>query len=278
MKTYKYLPSANVNSAHFYRKTFNPKFIFGFIYSRTLAYSLYYINHKFIYLFRSKYILYEFPLPIIIASIVKKGDFIIDVGAYIGYYTFFFSKLVGKEGKVYAFEPEPRAFLILKNKAKRLKNVILERKAVGDKNTKVKFYLDENRGESSIYKDLARSKTCIEVDMIRLDDYFHDLKDNIALIKMDVQGSEPLVIDGMKNLIKKVKLLILELWPYGLKVAGFEPSDIINRLILNDFKIIYIDEDFYVITRNIEKYVNIDHKNIYYYINIIGINKNYLKI
>jgi hypothetical protein len=86
------------------------------------------------------------------------------------------------------------------------------------------------------------------------------------------------VLDGMKELIKKVKLLILELWPYGLKVAGFEPSDIINRLIVNDFKIIYIDEDFNVITRNIEEHVNIDHKNIYYYINVIGINKNYLKL
>jgi len=49
---------------------------------------LYYINHKLIYLFRSKYILYEFTLPIIIASIVKKGDVVIDVGANIGQYTF----------------------------------------------------------------------------------------------------------------------------------------------------------------------------------------------
>jgi FkbM family methyltransferase len=119
--------------------------------------------------------------------------------------------------------------LILKRKAKKLKNVILERKAVGNKNSKVKFYLDEYRGgDSSIYKDLARSKNCIEVDMIRLDDYFHDLKDNIALIKMDVQGSEPLVLDGVKNLIKKVKVIIFEYWPEGLKVAGFEPIELLN--------------------------------------------------
>jgi FkbM family methyltransferase len=266
MKTYEYLPSANVNSARFYHKTFNPKFIFGFIYSRTLAYSLYYINYKFIYLFRSKYILYEFPLPIIIASIVKKGDIIIDVGAYIGYYTIFFSKLVGDQGKVYAFEADPRAFLILKHKAKKLKNVILERKAVGNKNSKVKFYLDENRGESSIYKDLARSKTCIEVDMLRLDDYFHDLKDNIALIKMDVQGSEPLVIDGMKNLIKKVKVIIFEYWPDGLKVAGFEPIDLLNLLKKYNFKIFYVDQNL-----NINNITNkIDVKG---HINLIAINK-----
>jgi len=261
-----------VNSAHFYHKTFNPKFIFGFIYSRTLAYSLYYINYKFIYLFRSKYILYEFPLPIIIASIIKKGDIIIDVGAYIGYYTIFFSKLVGDQGKVYAFEADPRAFLILKHKAKKLKNVILERKAVGNKNSKVKFYLDENRGESSIYKDLARSKTCIEVDMIRLDDYFHDLKDNIALIKMDVQGSEPLVIDGMKNLIKKVKVIIFEYWPDGLKATGIEPLTLLNKLEMNNFKLFYIDENLNI------KSIDINNKaNNKLPSNIIAINTKLIR-
>jgi hypothetical protein len=132
---------------------------------------------------------------------------------------------------------------------------------------------------STIYKGTTTSPiACLEIDMVSLDEYFFGFKRDIALVKMDVQGSEPLVLDGMKELIKKVKLLILELWPYGLKVAGFEPSDIINRLIVNDFKIIYIDEDFNVITRNIEEHVNIDHKNIYYYINVIGINKNYLKL
>jgi hypothetical protein len=139
--------------------------------------------------------------------------------------------------------------------------------------------LDKFLSMSTIYKGTTTSPiACLEIDMVSLDEYFFGFKRDIALVKMDVQGSEPLVLDGMKELIKKVKLLILELWPYGLKVAGFEPSDIINRLIVNDFKIIYIDEDFNVITRNIEEHVNIDHKNIYYYINVIGINKNYLKL
>jgi FkbM family methyltransferase len=238
-----------------------------------------YINPKYIFFFKFKDLIYEYPLPIIMAKIIKEGDIVVDIGANQGQYTIFLSKLVGQKGKVYAFEPDPRNFLILKHRTRKLKNVIIERKAVGNKNSKVKFYLDKFLSMSTIYKGTTTSPiACLEIHMVSLDEYFLGFKRDIALVKMDVQGSEPLVLDGMKRLIKKVKLLILELWPYGLKVAGFEPSDIINRLILNDFKIIYIDEDFYVITRNIEKYVNIDHKNIYYYINIIEINKNYLKI
>jgi hypothetical protein len=132
---------------------------------------------------------------------------------------------------------------------------------------------------STIHKDAVISPlACIEVDMVSLDDYFCNFKDDIALIKIDVEGSESLVLEGMRALINKVKVLIFEIRPFAWKAAGFEPSVIINRLILNNFKLIYIDKDFKLLLKNIEKYVNINHKDIYYHINIIGINKNYLKI
>jgi FkbM family methyltransferase len=239
--------------------------VYAYVYKFFFIYSQNYINLKFIHIF--KYLLYEYPLPIIIASIVKKGDIVIDIGALVGYYTIFFSKLVGKEGKVYAFEPEPRAFLILKNKAKRLKNVILERKAVGDKNARIKFYLDKSIAGSSVYKDAVGSyEACIEVDMISLDEYFRNLKDEIALIKMDVQGAEFLVLKGMKNLIKKVKAIIFEYWPDGLKAAGIEPIELFNLLKKYNFEIFYVDQNLNII--NITN--KIDVKD---YINLIAINK-----
>jgi hypothetical protein len=126
---------------------------------------------------------------------------------------------------------------------------------------------------STIHKDVTFSPiTCLEVDMVCLDDYFQDLKGNIALIKMDVQGSEPLVIDGMKNLIKKVKVLIFEFWPLGIKAAGFDPFSFIER-ISNNFELIYIDENFNSFSiKGIYNKIN-DEESL----NIIAINKKYLK-
>jgi FkbM family methyltransferase len=223
--------------------------------------------------------IYEYPLPIIMTKYIKERDIVVDIGANQGQYTIFLSKLVGQKGKVYAFEPDSRNFLILKHRTRKLKNVIIERCAVGNKKSKVKFYLDKSSNVSTIHKDVVISPIAsIEVDMVSLDDYFCNFKDDIALIKIDVEGSEPLVLEGMRDLINKVKVLIFEIRPFAWKAAGFEPSVIIDRLVLNNFKLIYIDEDFNVIIRDIEKYVNIDHKDIYYHINIIGINKNYLKI
>jgi len=188
-----------------------------------------YINPKYIFFFKLKDMIYEYPLPIIIATLIKEGDIVIDIGANQGQYTMFLSKLVGQKGKVYAFEPDPRNFLILKHRTRKLKNVIIERSAVGNKKSRVKFYLDKFMGMSTIYKDAGASPiTCLEIDMVSLDDYFLDFKGDIALIKIDVQGSEPLVLDGMKDLIKKVKVLIFEFWPFGLKAVGFEPFSLIK--------------------------------------------------
>jgi len=179
-----------------------------------------YIKPNYIFFFTLKDMIYEYPLPIIMATIIKEGDMVVDIGANRGQYTIFLSKLVGQRGKVYAFEPDPRNFLFLKHRIRKLKrnNVIIERKAVGNKKTKVKFYIDKLTGRSSIYNDVTTSIiSCIEIDMISLDEYFHDFKGEFALIKIDVQGAEALVLYGMKDLIKKVKVLIFEFLAFRLE-------------------------------------------------------------
>jgi len=247
-----------------------PKYVTN---NRFFANCISYINPKYIFFFKLNNMIYEYPLPIIMATIVKEGDIVVDIGANQGSYTVFLSRLVGQKGKVYAFEPDPRNFFILKHRTRKLKNVVIERIAVGNKKSKVKFYVDKFMSTSTIHKDVTFSPiTCLEVDMVCLDDYFQDLKGNIALIKMDVQGSEPLVIDGMKNLIKKVKVLIFEFWPLGIKAAGFDPFSFIER-ISNNFELIYIDENFNSFSiKGIYNKIN-DEESL----NIIAINKKYLK-
>ena len=46
---------------------------------------------------------------------LREGEVFIDLGANIGYFTLIASKIVGPKGHVYAFEPNPVIFSILKN-------------------------------------------------------------------------------------------------------------------------------------------------------------------
>ena len=73
----------------------------------------------------------------IITNLIKKeihsGDVVLDIGAHIGYYTLQFANLVGSTGKVYAFEPEPKNFELLKKNVQINKhdNVVLIQKKIG---------------------------------------------------------------------------------------------------------------------------------------------------
>jgi hypothetical protein len=84
---------------------------------------------------------------------IKKGDVVLDIGANIGYYTLIFAKLVGEEGKVFAFEPEPTNFSLLEKNVEinGYKNVVLIQKAVSNETGKIRLYL--SKGSATFISD-----------------------------------------------------------------------------------------------------------------------------
>lgn len=177
---------------------------------------------------------------------VNHGDFIVDLGAHIGYYTLIAAKLVGEKGKVFAFEPDPNNFSLLKRNVEYngYKNVILINKAVSDKNGNVKLYLsNENTGDHRIY-DSGNKRDYINVNKTSLNNFFKDKKIKIDLIKMDVQGSEVKALKGMSNIIKNNNIkLFAEFWPLGLKLAGNNIKEYVNLLNKYKFKSYQIMEE-----------------------------------
>src|SRR5215510_7214671 len=77
--------------------------------------------------------LYESGTTKVVGKLLRPGMIAIDVGAHIGYYTRLFAKLVGKHGKVYAFEPNPETFAILECNTKTFPCVTRFNVAVLDK-------------------------------------------------------------------------------------------------------------------------------------------------
>lgn len=136
---------------------------------------------------------------------VKKGDVVLDIGANIGYYTLIAAKLVGENGKVFAFEPDPTNFAILKKNVELngYKNVVLVQKAASNKTGKLKLYLSEdNSADHKIY-DSHEGRQSTEIEATRLDDYFKNYNGEINLIKMDIEGAEGGAIQGMSSLLQK---------------------------------------------------------------------------
>jgi len=181
---------------------------------------------------------------------VKKGDVVVDIGANIGYYSLILAKIVCNTGKVFAFEPAPDNYSILKKNVEinNYKNVVLENFAISDTNGEIELYLsEESMGWHRIYPSKYCGENHIKVKTITLDDYFRNnsFKDKISFIKMDVEGAELGILKGMTSILTNNKklTLLLEFVPKYIRESGSNPQELLDILQKHKFEIFIIDED-----------------------------------
>jgi len=202
--------------------------------------------------------IYEAQVTELFENIVTGGMTFVDVGASIGYHTLTAARLVGKKGRVFSFEPEPYSYeLLVKNiESNEYSNITAVRKAISNKNGKARLFVPEGQfGKSLLLEDrIFPSGEQIEVDTQTLDDFFYDNSggyNGVDVIKMDVEGAEPLVIAGMTNIIQSNRQLkiVTELYPKRLIQWGSSPQEYLDMLLRHGFEIYNLNE----LTNNIER-------------------------
>lgn len=179
---------------------------------------------------------------------IKEGDIVVDIGANIGVHTILMAKLVGKEGKVYAFEPDITNFKLLKKNVEvnNYKNIVLVNKAVSDRNDKIKLYLCKNnnathRTYNSRNVSGKFNGKYVEIDCIKLDNYFED-KEKPNFIKIDIEGSEPKVMMGATKLLSENTIKILtEFYPLLIQESGCSSEKYISDLLDLGYTIYNLD-------------------------------------
>lgn len=158
---------------------------------------------------------------------VHLGDWVLDVGANVGQYTLRFSELVGAQGRVIAFEPIPETYAILSGMARRARyrNIVKFKIAVSQRSGMLSFRVpDGASGLPNYFQARASIEGDRAVQCIALDDL--DFRHRIALVKIDVEEHEVLVIRGMKKLIERDRpILIIEghegIYPEFLAEYGY---------------------------------------------------------
>jgi len=142
---------------------------------------------------------------------LKKDMVCLDVGGNIGYYTLFESNIVGPNGKVIAIEPSPPNFKYLKKnlEIQNIKNVDAYNFAAGDRDGDINFLIYEESNGSFTIPDGETTNLpgeIIKVQAKRLDTFLDELKINrVDFVRMDVEGYESYIIEGMPNIIKSFK-------------------------------------------------------------------------
>jgi len=190
--------------------------------------------------------IYEPQVTKTMKEIIKLGDWVIDIGANIGYYTLLLAKLVGPKGKVISFEPDPTSFKILKKniKANNFKNIVPENKAIADKNREINFYISKKDTRFHQIFDNPDNKKILRIRAITLDQYLKKFSGRIDFVKIDIEGAEPLALQGMEKTIKKNRniKIITEYAPNHLKLSGYDGGKYLKNLADLNFKFYDLDQ------------------------------------
>lgn len=183
---------------------------------------------------------------------ISSGNYVLEIGGHIGYFTTFYSSLVGQNGKVVVFEPSIANLNYLTknidNLGNPLKNIIsVVQKGAGDVLAELDFYLDPISGQNnSFVKDFegfksSRAKSADnqidakiqKVPVITLDSFFEKESRFPDFVKIDVEGFEWNVILGCRQTIKKVKHnLMIEIQSDEEKIINFFKN--LGYVIYND--------------------------------------------
>jgi len=146
-----------------------------------------------------------------LAEWIRPGDWVIDLGANVGHYTHRMSELTGPTGRVFAFEPMPQTFELLSANVARFQhmNVTLLNVAASDRfgvvNMQVphfgsgldNFYMAQVTNEATDLQSMAMT-----VDSLNLDR-------RVALVKIDIEGHELHAINGMTELIRRSRPVMI---------------------------------------------------------------------
>jgi FkbM family methyltransferase len=178
--------------------------------------------------------------------LVAPGDTVVDIGAHTGRHTAVFAELVGREGRVHAFEPLPFAFDVL-SRRELPRNVLLHNCAISETEGVLPFYLAQGAPEESglrikVYNNPASTNPQrIEVKAMRLDSFMDQIpKSNF--IKIDAEGAEIGCLNSGRDFISRSRPFISVEYGYpgysafGLTAASlYEVAESMDYVVCDMF-------------------------------------------
>lgn len=196
----------------------------------------------------------------LIARTVHHGDTCIDIGAQKGYVSLTLAKAVGSKGRVLSFEPDKRAAAKLAANVNRANQSVIEvfHCALGEREGSCTFVLSKVLGWSSRFpNELAKTaiEETVEVKVNSLDEMIARKEividaDRLSFIKLDAEGSEPLILKGMSGLLSTAKpVLFMEVNYDSLAAAGSSPQELEG--ILHDLQLDIYQLEYHSYLRNL---------------------------
>ena len=183
--------------------------------------ALHSFKHK-VYWFRGK--LREQRSMESVARLLHPGDNAFDIGGHIGYMALYFGHLVGPTGRVHTFEPGPNNLPYIRRNIRTSKygNITLSEQAVGCSDGVVSMWIEDLTGQNNstipAYPPLAVNAKSnhtkpsvleVQVSCVGLDNFVKGKSVRPDFVKIDVEGAELDVLDGMQDTLNQIRPALL---------------------------------------------------------------------
>ncbi len=177
---------------------------------------------------------WEMWITKIFCDLLRPGITVVDVGANVGYYALLAAAGVGLQGHVHAIEADPRNFEILeKNVEVNGYRSIVKTHPCAALDTRREVLLYQYRqhyGRNSIFGDPSdpNIRRSVSIPGIPLDEL---ITEPVDLMKIDAEGSEPLIFEGMPQLLQRSPdiRILMEFAPQMIR-ATMDPLEFLRRI------------------------------------------------
>lgn len=191
---------------------------------------------------------YEPGVTNVLSRYLNKDSIFVDVGANIGYFTKIAADIVKPAGRVYAFEVGYDNYHALCRNTASLSNVTPMHFAVADRVTVV----DVNHSSHSACHSIVQTDNHLDgskftVPTITIDRFWTQYLNRraIDLMKIDVEGAELHVLEGMNRILSenKIERMIIEYCPMILTNSGQDPQKI-YKVLDNNYSLSIIEKEY----------------------------------
>lgn len=140
----------------------------------------------------------------LITSTLSEGDIYLDIGSNKGYHLLEAASVIGSSGSAIGFEPSPENYNDLSKNVElnEFKNISLNNIAVSNESEEV--YL--SYGDRSGHGQISTSIGDVVVQAVSIDDFIDKKRidtDRVRVVKIDVEGAEGDVLEGMQQFLKE---------------------------------------------------------------------------
>jgi FkbM family methyltransferase len=168
-------------------------------------------------------------------ALLPRGGAFLDVGAHAGYFSLLASHRLGPSGRVFAIEPNPQTFSALQRHLTQnaVSNVHAMMCGLADRKGVLALHMPSSQLDYNATMLPRDGWTRIEVPVRTLDDCVREWNvERIDLMKIDVEGSEPLVLAGGETALTRgvVRHAMIEVNGPRLSEAGHGPAALAQTL------------------------------------------------